>query len=682
MADPICRWRNATPETICEIIEQLPKKEMSEDEFRQVMLKSKWGESFNQTVYQLACQTALYYIDDNHIYHPRFSENITKDEAEKYLHHWFHLYYIPNPYTQKGFNNLKKPQYFERTLFENLQNQNSSDDFSKLLNETFKDEIGELDILKNLINRYSDFLKVEDNKIKIEIKGKQNMEINVDRNDKKFFFDSFNENNSSPDIPYPRNRIIFGAPGTGKSHKLNIQCEEFFGSTINQKTLSYDERAKREIQNAKNDYSACFAIGLKYADVLKNVKQANELISKYGSANKYAAYRTFQGIRAKQVYDKLPNLDESEITIDKIKEEIEKINKEKYLLQASCGAIGYKYSDFLSGFSLAELKEQFGFKNTTSESYWINIGIHAADYSFEDDSVQKSTKHYERVTFHPNYSYSQFVGTYKPTMKSVQTDDGEKEEITYSFVAGPFLRVYVNAVNNQSENFLLLIEEINRANVASVFGDVFQLLDRKTDGTSEYPGAASDDIRKYLKSNGIDQTELSIPANMYIWATMNSADQGVFPMDTAFKRRWNFEYIGIDENESGVSTYDIPINEKTKVNWNGLRKAINSKLISAKVNEDKLLGPYFISENDLKNAMQKPADFIKLFKSKVIMYLFEDAAKMKKDFFKLTNGRKYIYSDVCKELDENGIAVFNFSEDEKGALKEEKIVGSNPTMTN
>lgn len=222
MADPICRWRNATPETICEIIEQLPKKEMSEDEFRQVMLKSKWGESFNQTVYQLACQTALYYIDDNHIYHPRFSENITKGEAEKYLHHWFHFYYIPNPYTRKGFNNLKKPQYFERTLFENLQNQNSSDDFSKLLNETFKDEIGELDILKNLINRYSDFLKVEDNKIKIEIKGKQNMEINVDRNDKKSFFDSFNENNSTSSFSLKSffQTIFYGVPGSGKSHKI------------------------------------------------------------------------------------------------------------------------------------------------------------------------------------------------------------------------------------------------------------------------------------------------------------------------------------------------------------------------------------------------------------------------------------------------------------------------------
>ena len=158
---------------------------------------------------------------------------------------------------------------------------------------------------------------------------------------------------------------------------------------------------------------------------------------------------------------------------------------------------------------------------------------------------------------------------------------------------------------------------------------------------------------------------------------MNSADQGVFPMDTAFKRRWNFEYIGIDENESGVSAYEIPIsrivNEKKiikKVNWNKLRQAINKKLICLNVNEDKLLGPYFIGEKDLKSAMQNQEDFINLFKSKVLMYLFEDAAKMKRNFF---NCDKYIYSEICKEFDKKGIEVFNFSDDEKGELKELEI---------
>lgn len=123
------------------------------------------------------------------------------------------------------------------------------------------------------------------------------------------------------------------------------------------------------------------------------------------------------------------------------------------------------------------------------------------------------------------------------------------------------MRVYVEALKSgRTENpqpHLLLIEEINRAKVAAVFGDVFQLLDRDDDGVSEYEIQASEDIRKYLaKQLGgtpDNYQKIRIPNNMFIWSTMNSADQGVFPMDTAFKRRWNFEYLGINENEEKIS---------------------------------------------------------------------------------------------------------------------------------
>lgn len=666
MADPICRWRNATPETVCEIIEALPKREISEEEFRKVMSKSNFGSDFFHTPYQLACQLALYYIDDNHIYHPRFFENITKEAADEYLHHWFRLYYIPNPYTKKGFDNLSKPQYFEKSLFESLQKRNVSTNFSDLLNKTFKDEIGELDILKNLINRYSDLLKIENNKISIKIKDAENMEINVDRNDRESFFNSFNKKSS--EISYPYNRIIFGAPGTGKSYRLENQRKKFFDEGIEP---TQAQIIASEIQDAGNNYGSCFAIGLKYSEFF-NGKKPKNLKSEYNCSND-AAYTICQGMRAKDFYASLPNYKTEELSEQKIKLQLEKLKNEKYMNQAGCAAIGLKYSNFLQGNSISDISNMFDLSLTSSLATWIYYGTQAADYTFDETSVQKSFKHYERVTFHPNYSYSQFVGCYKPKMKSVQTVDGEKEEIIYSFVPGPFLRVYVNAIRNSGENFLLLIEEINRANVAAVFGDVFQLLDRR-DGKSEYPVTAGEDIIKYLESEGIKQSELSIPKNMFIWATMNSADQGVFPMDTAFKRRWNFEYIGIDENESGVSDYAIPIsrivNEKKiikKVKWNDLRHAINTKLISMNVNEDKLLGPYFIGEKDLEDAMQNQEDFIKLFKSKVLMYLFEDAAKMKRNFF---NCEKYIYSEICKEFDEKGIEVFNFSDEEKGELKE------------
>lgn len=172
-----------------------------------------------------------------------------------------------------------------------------------------------------------------------------------------------------------------------------------------------------------------------------------------------------------------------------------------------------------------------------------------------EELMEKTSGTYERVTFHPDYSYSQFVGTYKPVMGE------DNNSIRYDFVAGPFMRVYVDAIKSgrtgSPKAHLLLIEEINRAKVAAVFGDVFQLLDRDSDGVSEYEIQASEDIRRYLAKElgGLpdNYNKIKLPNNMFIWATMNSADQGVFPMDTAFKRRWNFEYLGINESEKILS---------------------------------------------------------------------------------------------------------------------------------
>lgn len=273
---------------------------------------------------------------------------------------------------------------------------------------------------------------------------------------------------------------------------------------------------------------------------------------------------------------------------------------------------------------------------------------------------------YERVTFHPDYAYSHFVGTYKPV-----TDDAG--EIRYEFVPGPFMRVYVAALKSgRTQNpqpHLLLIEEINRAKVAAIFGDIFQLLDRDDDGVSEYEIHASEDIRKYLAKelggSPDNFNRIRIPDNMFIWATMNSADQGVFPMDTAFKRRWNFEYLGINQNDGSISG-KVTIGTGThglEVDWNQLRKAINDKLAKDyKVNEDKLMGPFFLSKkfiktNETDDKIADPDKFIVAFKSKVIMYLYEDAAKQHKH--KLFDGcDSSKYSSVCDAFDEIGIDIF------------------------
>lgn len=148
------------------------------------------------------------------------------------------------------------------------------------------------------------------------------------------------------------------------------------------------------------------------------------------------------------------------------------------------------------------------------------------------------------------------------------------------------------------------------------------------------------------------------------WKFIDYYNPGYVLVDTAFKRRWEFEYIGIDENAEKVANYEIPIGKQDdkarwKVKWDELRRAVNDKLISLGINEDKLLGPYFFSESVLESALDKGIDFVKSFESKVLMYLFEDAAKMKvRQLFRITS-EKYIYSEVCKEFEEKGVEVFD-----------------------
>lgn len=302
----------------------------------------------------------------------------------------------------------------------------------------------------------------------------------------------------------------------------------------------------------------------------------------------------------------------------------------------------------------------------TGKSYQLNK---EAKKYFEDN--------YERVTFHPNYMYGSFVGTYKPTMEG----NGSDRKIIYDYVPGPFMRLYVRAMKSlKSENpepFLLIIEEINRANVAAVFGDVFQLLDRGDDGSSEYPIQVSEDIKRYLAKelggDPDDYTSIKIPSNMYIWATMNSADQGVMPMDTAFKRRWDFKYLGIndaaDENKKAFEKYRFNISKdgNETILWDDFRRALNKKL-SVNLPEDKLIGPYFISKSVLKT---DNLDILtETIKNKVLMYLYEDAAKpIRSSLF--AEGKFSTYSSLCDNFDKNALTIFKGGLDIKQELSNE-----------
>lgn len=204
---------------------------------------------------------------------------------------------------------------------------------------------------------------------------------------------------------------------------------------------------------------------------------------------------------------------------------------------------------------------------------------------------------------------------------------------------------------------------------ATVFGDVFQLLDRGADKRSEYRIQASEDLKAFLaqESNlgGVpdDYNEIWIPENLYLWASMNSADQGVFPMDTAFKRRWEFDYIGINENEAAWRGKTVVLGRnqyQRTVEWNALRTAINDALSGYQINEDKQMGPYFLSQRILPATGNEidSAVFSTLFKSKVISYLFDDAAKQKAPTLFAGCEEKKRYSSICAEFDEKGVFIF------------------------
>ena len=234
MADLICRWRNGTPKNVMEVVNSMPHHEMPEWQFKIFMNKSVWGNSFSRTVYQFASQLALYYISDDGVYHPRFAHDINEQEAKDYMERWLPRYYIPNPYVSSdGFNKIDCPTLFLKSLYDYVSkhpNCTYSEAYYECFHETAKNND---DIIRNYINNYS--------KVLIFHKGGMLSKTDVnphiifsemDRNDKKAFFDFFfdvnkedikNElNNSSYCKFYTAIRtkpflLLAGISGTGKS---------------------------------------------------------------------------------------------------------------------------------------------------------------------------------------------------------------------------------------------------------------------------------------------------------------------------------------------------------------------------------------------------------------------------------------------------------------------------------
>lgn len=364
----------------------------------------------------------------------------------------------------------------------------------------------------------------------------------------------------------------------------------------------------------------------------------------------------------------------------------------------------------------------------------IYYGAPGTGKSYKTKEVVADYPETVRTTFHPDSDYSTFVGAYKPTTTKekrygldgthtviLNYPDGDHKgepikdsKIEYKFVKQAFLKAYIKAWRLFKESCadgqelspqFLVIEEINRGNCAQIFGDLFQLLDRKN-GFSEYPIEADEDIQKALLeekpedglSFGVDGLPftpeqviyinkqfdkdgqpsmevakkvskgqlLVLPPNLYIWATMNTSDQSLFPIDSAFKRRWAWKYVRISEGKKKDGTplnyrikFTIPAkdenpSEPVDVPWWDFVKAINKQIEDATKSEDKKLGYFFCKPDKKANDADECNTIIsaETFVGKVVFYLWQDVFKdygFKSDIFKRANGSKISFHDFYPE---------------------------------
>ena len=489
MADIICRWRNPSPRTIVELVALLPKEPMPSGDFRAIV-EAKSPDFFH-TPYQLACQLSLYY-EGKDGFIPRFCRDITEEEAKEYLEFWITRYYAPNPFT-RSLKTLTEPVILVNALVDYLEHHGGSFDLKEALTDIFKDPMGNLDIVSNTLNQYSKVINITNNKASLSDNYKEYMESMPNIKDKKgfFFFFNFDGKEDSPSLSADtEQKIYYGCPGTGKSHKVKGLTEGADG----EKTVYFDES------------------GAKVADV----------------------------------------------------------------------------------------------------------------NAVEDKS--KLSSNIFRTTFHPDYDYSSFVGSYKPVMQPVLDTDGNetgKEDLVYAFVPQVFTNAYVRAWKSLADESLtdaekqvyLIIEEIHRGNCAQIFGDLFQLLDRKN-GFSEYPIIPDAELRKYLAKEKLENNMLRLPANLHILATMNTSDQSLFPMDSAFKRRWAMEYIPINLEQEKAKTFTFNV-KGVDYSWVEFLAKVNPLIRKATDSEDKQMGEFFIKESVSEED----------FKNKVMFYIWNDVCK-------------------------------------------------------
>ena len=287
------------------------------------------------------------------------------------------------------------------------------------------------------------------------------------------------------------------------------------------------------------------------------------------------------------------------------------------------------------------------------KSYYIEHTL-LKDYRHDDNNLCIDSI---RTTFYQDYTNTDFVGQIMPVVKN----DGS---VTYEFNPGPFTLALNKAIQNPDRPIALVIEELNRGNAPSIFGDIFQLLDRR-DGTSVY-NITNVNIQKYLEDENPNYKfdYIKLPSNLSIFATMNTSDQNVFTLDTAFKRRWKFEKLKNSFNDD--HPYSSKLIPGMDIDWKRFCESINNLILESKDeitnSEDKQIGVYFVEENMLRMENVKSIELQrKEFAYKLFEYLWDDVFKYSRDtLFKGAKSLDDLIDRYVKqgEDDTNGICVF------------------------
>lgn len=593
--DLLCKVNTISPKFIQRYVEWLPKEECSIEALYEHV--ANYVSNFQNNHKQACLQWGLYYEEDG-VCHMRFNRNITMKEANEYLQIWLKNAVIPNPYSK--LRALREPQNLIKLFVEYMKRHPEVKYLQDIADGACHEKTNSrLDILKNTLEQ------------------------------------------------------------TGMFKFTDGPCRYF------RIAKKHDWEKKLQAISNKNELESLVSC-LKESDVLGDVTKRV-----YGEA------KTFDELQHVENFDKVLKIEKVKNITTSLVDGYESIYK-KYTMTNK------EYFDLFNEAKTTNFDPNMPLQQ-------ITYGAPGTGKSFKimRDTAGKSII---RTTFHPDTDYSTFVGAYKPVMEEVEMhvvpvvlNNGasfdqnkgslKEKRISYKFVKQAFLKAYLGAWKKYTEADgeavdpqFLIIEEINRGNCAQIFGDLFQLLDRNDKNKfSVYPIEADADLQKeikhafteeydggndnpykldknieiegavdgYFSNFGATLSEdiqegrvLLLPPNLYIWATMNTSDQSLFPIDSAFKRRWDWKYIKIKEGKDDegnnldwkIAIDGKKINGQESLSWWTFVQKINEIIASMTSSADKQLGYFFCKAKD---GVISGETFV----SKVIFYLWNDVFK-------------------------------------------------------